>query len=162
MTEPNWAKVLRVLYEKEGEVEYHEFDKGDSVDVTVPKGSAFEHISLEKGELSSAIQFLDDNGLVKKTGGSPTNFTDKVQLLKDGFAVAHERRLRERQHELTQIQVHANGTMANFTIILGIMALFQALAAIVVVPKYKVPLGITFLLFVGMLWYKRDDWFYWP
>lgn len=162
MDEPDWAKVLEVLYNEE-----------DSVYREIEGELSSSHDLVEKSELTvdevnSALVFLREQGLVEQEGvgqrvtkNEEEQWTHiKYELKEKGFDVAHERELRKKQQNLTEEQKEATDTLADFTVILGVTALVQALAAVVSASRYNVPLAMIYVGLLTILWYKSDDLFH--
>ncbi|WP_254279654.1 hypothetical protein [Haloarcula marina] len=157
MEEPDWAKVLHAIYRSNnGEIVWPRED--DTMDKTI------DGTDLNQDEEDDAISYLHKIGLIEhadRDRGRPRLLTEK------GFNVVHERELRKEQHALVKSQndaienqSEATDTLANFTIILGVTALIQALAAIVSLPRYRIPLSVIYAGLLLILLYKKDDWFH--
>lgn len=163
MEEPDWAKVLSVLYAEEDSVyRQMEGDLSESHNLVTESG-------LEADNVEGALAFLRDQGLIETgtAGGMVPEGEEEVrsthieyELTEKGFEVAHKRELREQQQDLMENQNKSTDTLADFTIILAVTALVQALAAIISVPRYRIPLSVIYAGILGILLYKKDDWFH--
>lgn len=99
--------------------------------------------SLADYEISQAIESLKRVGLVKETDRingirRDSDLINYIKLTKEGFEVAHDRELRQRQQEiservadLTEQQSRSSSLVAWVTGVIGITAVFQAITAMV-------------------------------
>lgn len=126
MEEPDWAKVLSILYAEEDSI-YREIkgELSESHDLVTESG-------LETDKVEAALAFLRDQGLVE-TGGAGHEVPEgggearathiEYELTEKGFEVAHERELQNKQETQNRI-------VAAFTVLVGISALVQAVSVV--------------------------------
>lgn len=157
MAEPNWATVLLTAYESKGgmvqwlkavEKDHDQREREWPSDLS-------EVTNLSDEEITEAIRFAERNDLLSQVGSGV-----HYELTQKGFDVAHERKLRKKQRNQIESQTDATGTLANFTIILGVTALIQALAAVVSAPRYSGLLAVIYAVILIMLFLKKDEWFH--
>ncbi|WP_435346042.1 hypothetical protein [Haloarchaeobius sp. HRN-SO-5] len=123
MSEPAWAQVLTIFYEK-----------GDSIEVPIDVADIPEdHIlisetTLDSGEVVQAYNFLEEQGLVKRDWepesqkGEDVFEARTVSLKPEGFSVAHDR-----EHALESQK--NSSAVALLTGVLAWTALVQVLIA---------------------------------
>lgn len=157
MSEPHWATVLRAAYEsKGGTVQWVEaVDENHHQRKQEWPFDLREVTNLTNEEIEGAIRFAEQTDQLSQVGSGV-----HYELTQKGFDVAHERELRKEHQSLTESQNDATDTLADFTIILGVTALVQALAAVVSVPRFEIPLALIYGILLVVLWYKGDDWFH--
>jgi len=124
MGEPNWSKVLDVLY-REGEAPKKPINR------ITRHHLLCERTDLEPGQIEQSLIYLDDNGLISlnSVDHQETRFgelenprSEKIILKAEGFEVAHERELSKRQEG-------ASTATAYLTAVLAVTAVVQATAA---------------------------------
>ena len=156
MQNPDWALLLQMAYQSgHGTVQWPERLDEDDPERERNNPNDLREVDLTREEVERALQFVERTGLMSQVANGK-----HYELTEKGFNVANERELRKRQYRLTEAQNDANDTLANFTIILGATALVQALAAVISAPRYSVSLSVIYLLLLGILWYKGEDWFH--
>lgn len=108
MAEPDWSKLMFVLYEKEGRVRYPRIDSDDFdlADFNYSEDHPFQQIDLNKYEIDDAVSYLRRADLVvsdekrvdlpKEHDGSFRTING-IALNERGFDVAHERELAKRR-----------------------------------------------------------------
>lgn len=144
MGEPDWAKVLSVLYAEENSV-YREIqgEISESHDLVTKSGLATDNVE-------GALAYLRDQGLVETefAGHEVSEFGGEVQsshigyeLTQKGFDVAHEREMNIRQEKHDRV-------ISAFTVVLGAAALVQARVALDTLPYPQSVLISGFMIFV--------------
>ncbi|WP_435177946.1 hypothetical protein [Halorussus sp. AFM4] len=155
MSEPNWATVVLTAYRsEEGTVQW--VDAVEEEHDQRKQNWPFDLrkvTDLSNEEIESAIRFAERTELLSQVGTGV-----HYRLTQKGFEVAHDRELRKEQQSLTKGQKEASDTLADFTVILGITALIQAFAAVISAPRYNLTLATVYVMLLGALLYKRDDW----
>lgn len=163
MSEPNWARILKVLHE--GELATN-IQRGDSFTMPViPMSDLEKELNLEAREIESSLEYLAEVRLIEwfRPALVDDEGISEVQaaLTPEGFHVAHERELRDRQQRLLESQNETSAALVMFTAILGAAASVQALASITLADANweKVLLGIMYVLLLVGLYYYRDELF---
>lgn len=156
--EPDWAKVLRVLYEEGGELNRK-----------VEGGLTEDHVlvvesGLEKEDVDVGLAFLRDQELIdpswagqEEDESGETRATHiQYTLTEKGFDVAHRR-------ELVQQQDKTNRMLTIVTVGLFVAALIQALASFYSVDpsnRWEMALG-TIILMAALIysthWTQQSD-----
>lgn len=168
--ETDWARILRALYEgrlfiDDSTVEGTSFELVDYLS----RQESLEH--LEEREITETLEDMERAGLVDLLPMEGNLTKDEGEemyggLTRDGFDVAHERDLRERQQSLIESQNAlmesqnvSSQKIAAFTVILGAAALVQAAAAVFTAPwPVNLGLGVLYLgVLVGLL-LSQDRW----
>ena len=153
MLKPNWADVLEAFHE---ERIVREAMPGE---IVVPRKLS-EYVELDEETLRQEIRFLTDIGLLgweKKYLGvkGHSNSSTFLCLTEKGFAVIHERGMKEQQFQLEKDQHTTNKRLSNATYLLFATALTQAIAAAVSVdPAYRELVfgaALTMLTVTGLL-----------
>jgi hypothetical protein len=128
MSEPDWAKLLSITYNRTGEAKF----KTDSEREILPEilsnidKHEYESISIEHNEFRDSIEYLENMDLIHRRKDNIGTVNDqeyisKITLTKDGFDVAHEREQKKTQHQ-------NNRNVLLFTIVLAFSALLQTFA----------------------------------
>lgn len=125
MEEPDWVRVLRVLYREEDKL--HRKIKGELSE----SHKLVTESGLKTEEVDHALWFLREQGLIKQEGaghkeletGETQSTHIEYELTEKGFDVAHDRELRNQQ------ETH-NRVLAAFTVLVGISALVQAVSVV--------------------------------
>lgn len=167
MKEPNWARVISFVYANGGYYyvpfdSLESFDKDDQIndhEASLVAGEKLrkELADIEAWEMGTILNLLNRTNLMRM---DIDEYGITFRLTKEGFDIAHERELRIEQQEVIERQTKATDTLADFTIILGITALVQALAAVYSVPRFSNGLAGIYLILLIILYFKRDDWFH--
>jgi hypothetical protein len=125
MDDPEWVKVLRVLYREEDKL--HREIKGELSE----SHKLVKESGLKTEEVDHALWFLREQGLIEQEGvghkeldtGEAQSTHIEYELTEKGFDVAHDRELRNQQ------ETH-NRVLAAFTVLVGISALVQAVSVV--------------------------------
>lgn len=171
-TEPLWAQILQLLYSRGLGGEEPGTDPWTYRDKTAD--TIVNELDARSENVKEALQYMGDIELVEQRESESDDEKYAYGLTQKGFEVAHEREMRneqqtlierqseaiESQRDAVEGQAGATDTLADFTIILGVTALIQALAAIVSVPRYRIPLSIVYTCILAVLWYNKDEWFH--
>lgn len=138
MNEPNWAEILQVMY-LENPPPHPIETASDTGDFTI--AWLAENTSLKGKEVDKATDKLDNWGLITKSEMNMEGWQsgDIVEMLKDGFEVAHERELSKRNNRI-------NYALVFLTFIL---VLAQIIGVLPLDDWVKVSSGVVIL--VGML-----------
>lgn len=148
MNEPNWAKLLSMIYSKESSVpalitEGHIFVENTDLDVDDVQDSIkilFRHELIEKSPTTARAL------VAKENSGSIPDKDASLILSEKGFDVAHKR---EQNKNSTEI----NDSIRRLTLILAIAALIQALSAVAQVGKpesFAILGGSILLVIIGV------------
>lgn len=91
--DPDWAKVLRELYEEES---------GSYLSAIHDKHPLVDQTDLDEDEVEKAIDRLKEWDLVEKYVPSGGGYTGKprIKLRKEGFRMAHDRALYKQERRL--------------------------------------------------------------
>jgi hypothetical protein len=145
MEDPNWSKVLHVLYQEASE--------------TPTENITDDHLfvvqtDLDADDAEDAVSSLKNWDLVDRVVIGTKNYepetgeAEKIhgyELKKEGFEVAHERELKKQQHT-------TNENIAFFTFILVLTAVVQAAAAALQIQGGGVStLALIFILIMLMV-----------
>jgi len=156
-TENLWPDVLQYLYSSGGTVVVSVRDTEASVqEVEYPLPDA---LNASMDDLHKAISVLHRAELIEMKEDTVRGFEMfYLKLTKRGFEVAHERELAENQQE-------TNENLAFFTLILGLAAILQTVAAAVQLGQVSMKIGLlllTLILTLALAFYQSQPlrWFH--
>ncbi|MFC6835628.1 hypothetical protein [Halomarina ordinaria] len=158
--EPDWAIVLAALHEAQraadnsvafpSSIKKRRRMSGDLVD-TLQKST-----DLTSHEVRGALDYLRRTGLVDMSpifnrGGVQGDEAEFISggLTEKGFAVIHERQMREQRHKIVEEQKDANKVLTKLTFVLVVATSIQALSALFSVHQSIDSTNIAFSLVIG-------------
>lgn len=165
MEEPNWAGLLSIVYEGEGEVKFPLVNDSRELDIEfLEEVGLFTDSNYSSEEVFETFEYLDEHGLIswKYTdhdilgrddhGHKIKENPDNVQLTleKKGFDVAHERELTKAQYETNKKSTHLAGYLV-------IAIAVQVLATIRGGGSIWIPLLIFLVVFLVLLELNREQ-----
>lgn len=136
MREPDWAKVLRYLYEEDSTVGFSTYYENPENHVAVGR------TGVDPQRIQLVLKDMREYGLVEKEINVPTvgdpvkNEIAIYSLTEKGFDVAHDRM--ESEHKR-----HLDTLIGVFTLILAAGTLTQALVALVQLDNWETALIIS-------------------
>ena len=152
-----WPKILDIMYSTEGtatvEITADDNEEPTQVDILLDQLDG-----ISEPDMREAINLLSRAELVEKKQDSAGALkVEYLTLTKDGFEVAHERELSKNQEE-------TNKNLAFFTLILGLAAILQTIAAALQIDQISMRillLLLTLIVTVGLAIYQSDPvrWF---
>lgn len=155
MSEPDWAKLLSIIYNQTGETKFKTDSEREILPMVISEKDdiKFEPIPFKPDELKQTVDYLDRMDLVDVRAVSHREEIDEwlksVSLAKKGFDVAHER-------EQNRGQKAINKDIKNLTVILALTASIQALAAVFSVKLPYQYLIALFCIIIITLIYVYD------
>lgn len=126
MSEPNWARILKVFYEEDEWIPYPRSDEKPLAEIGLKGGSPLLDVDMTEDEIEDTVSYLRKVGLIEQDDrdeelpekhDSDYRTVYGLSLTKRGFDVAHEREL---NHQRTQ----TNRALVGFTIALVLVGVF--------------------------------------
>lgn len=138
--DPNWARVLDAFYEHGLQVKNPDHVKDALAEIS-------GHTDLDPIEIREEINYLRDVGLLTPLAGGGL-----CHLTEEGFQVAHERAQTNREQR-------TNMRIAALTVVLGLAAIVQAMAAAFQLQNqlYSYGLAGSAVLLAVIVWYVGPD-----
>lgn len=153
MSEPDWAKVLYVLYSVNEPI-----STPANLEETPPDNKLIQETDLEADEIEECLVFLRRQGLIEMPTFASEEIDSEgeerdirnINLMQDGFRVAHDREQAFRERR-------TNSAVAVFTSVLAVTAILETLIIYVTeeltLLQTTTMAAIILLLVFGVGWY---------